>query len=398
MFVVSASFPSGALPLLPTMTILKNKYFNYHLPPELIAQYPTARRSDARMLVLRRETGEIIDASFRQLPDYLTPGDLLVLNNSRVLPARLFGFRLGTKAKPIGRRNLARPEYLSTPIEVLLTRRLNEGTWEALVRPGRKIRVGERIVFVESSTRSVARTRAGKETGKAELEAEVIGRGEYGMRTLRFIDGAPLMKQLERIGHIPLPPYIRRPAEETDRNRYQTVYAKQSGSIAAPTAGLHFTRPMLSRLASSGVERAEITLHVGLGTFQPIHAEQIEQHYLHPEQFQITEAAAGKLQQALRCQRRVIAVGTTSVRTLEHVAAENQGMLCAGEGETQLFILPGFPFRVVRGLLTNFHLPRTSLLMLIAAFGGRELMLAAYQHAVRERYRFYSYGDCMLIL
>ncbi len=382
--------------------MLKNEDFDYHLPPELIAQYPAARRSDARMLVLRRHTGEIIDARFRQLPDYLTPGDLLVLNNSRVLPARLHGLRLGTKAEPIGRRNPAHSEYLSTPIEVLLARRLDERTWEALVRPGRKIRVGERIVFIEPSPGSGTRPQAGQATGKEELEAEVIGRGEYGLRTLRFINGAPLMKQLERIGHIPLPPYIRRPAGETDRNRYQTVYAKRAGSVAAPTAGLHFTRPLLSRLESRGVERAEITLHIGLGTFQPIHTEQIEKHRLHPEQFQITAATASQLNQALDQRRRIIAVGTTSVRTLEHVAILNQGVnqgrLCAGEGETELFILPGFAFRVVGGLLTNFHLPRTSLLMLTAAFGGRELMLAAYEHAVRERYRFYSYGDCMLIL
>ena len=382
---------------------MKLEDFDYHLPPELVAQYPARRREDARMLVVRRASGvgppgpsgngRFFDAQFRQLPEFLEPSDVLAVNNSRVLPARLLGRRLGVRAQRIGKRNPAHREYLTSPIEVLLVRRLDEYDWEALVHPGRKVRPGEKLVFEAGQL-----TEGGSEKESLTLEAEVVGRGEYRLRTLRFAGDGSLEKKLQRVGHVPLPPYIHRPDEKLDRLRYQTVYARRPGSVAAPTAGLHLTRRMLGELEKRGIEVVEVTLHVGLGTFQPVHASQIEQHKLHPEQFEITLEAAARLNHALEEKRRIVAVGTTSVRTLEHVAAAHQGRIAPGNGETQLFILPGFRFGVVGGLLTNFHLPRTTLLMLVSAFAGRELILAAYEHAVRERYRFYSYGDCMLIL
>ena len=381
----------------PELTI---EDFDYDLPPELVAQYPARRRADARMLVVRRREGQLEDATFRQLPNILEPGDVLALNNSRVLPARLFGYRMGVRSQPIGKRNPAWGEYLRSPIEALLVRQLDEHTWKALVKPGRKVRLGEKLVFYDAAATEYGELQKekGRQMEGIALEAEVIGRGEYGLRILRFPEGIPLAEMLERVGHVPLPPYIRRPDEKQDRLRYQTVYARQPGSVAAPTAGLHFTKEILYALEKRGVERVEITLHVGLGTFQPIHAPKIEQHRMHPERYEVEPGAAARLNRALEEQRRIVAVGTTTVRTLEHVAAEHGGRIEAGCGETQLFILPGFSFRVIGGLLTNFHLPRTTLLMLVCAFAGRELTLAAYEHAVRERYRFYSYGDCMLIL
>lgn len=376
-----------------TASGMKLEDFDYHLPPELVAQYPARRREDARMLVVHRAEGRFLDSQFRQLPEFLEPGDVLVVNNSRVLPARLLGRRLGVQAQRIGKRNPARQEYLTSSIEALLVRRLDELTWEALVRPGRKVRPGERLIFTAGEE-----TKVRSEKQPPTLEAEVIGRGEYGLRILRFVVDGSLEEKLKQVGHVPLPPYIHRPDERLDRLRYQTVYACRPGSVAAPTAGLHLTRRMFGELEKRGVEVVEVTLHVGLGTFQPVHESQIEQHKLHPEQFDISAEAAARLNRALEEKRRILAVGTTTVRTLEHVAAACRGRITAGSGETQLFILPGFRFRVVSGLLTNFHLPRTTLLMLVSAFAGRELILAAYAHAVRERYRFYSYGDCMLIL
>ena len=377
--------------------------YDYQLPENLIAQFPARRRSDSRMLVVHRKQGRLEDSTFRRLPEYLHAGDLLVLNNSRVVPARLYGRRTGVTAQPIGKRHPKRTEYLSSEIEALLIRPLDDGAWEALVRPGRKVRTGERLIF-EGRTGSRG---AAKRKKPVRLEAEVISRGEFGLRTLRFDNPASLTDNLDRIGHVPLPPYIHRPLassqadEKRDRLRYQTVYAQAPGSVAAPTAGLHFTRPMLALLREKGVERAEITLHVSLGTFQPIHVQhdhEIEHHRLHPETFSVSSQAAAQLNQAMEDGRRIIAVGTTTVRTLEHLAMRHDGRIAAASGETDLFIRPGFRFGVVGGLLTNFHLPRTTLLMLAAAFAGQELILAAYKHAVRERYRFYSYGDCMLIL
>lgn len=366
--------------------------FDFHLPPGLIAQHPARRRADSRLLVLRRHTGAMEDRRFRDLPELLSPGDLLSVNNTRVIHARLFGRRSGVGAMRIGAHHPKRGEYLTARVEALLARQIDERTWEALVHPGRKIRVGERLTFT---------AREGESSSDC-LEAEVVARGEYGLRTLRFTAAKGLAAKIARIGHVPLPPYIERPGsgwdERTDRLRYQTVYAQQAGSVAAPTAGLHFTKSVLEALASRGVERAVITLHVGLGTFQPIHTENIEEHVMHPEHYEIDGETALRLNRALDEHRRIIAVGTTTVRTLETVAAQNDGRIVAGAGDTRLFIKPGFPFRVVGGVLTNFHLPKSTLLMLISAFAGRENILAAYEHAVRERYRFYSYGDCMLIL
>jgi S-adenosylmethionine:tRNA ribosyltransferase-isomerase len=295
-------------------------------------------------------------------------------------------------AMHIGPQHPKRGEYLTAQVEALLARQLDGRTWEALVHPGRKVRVGERLTFTAGESAKAADT----------LEAEVISRGEYGLRTLRFAQARGLAGKIARIGHVPLPPYIERPAtgwdERADRLRYQTVYARRAGSVAAPTAGLHFTRPVLEALKRRGVERAEITLHVGLGTFQPVRSDNVEEHVMHPEAYEISPEAACRLNQAKGEGRRVVAVGTTTVRTIESVAAAHDGRIVAGTGETRLFIKPGFRFRVVGAMLTNFHLPKSTLLMLISAFAGRENVLAAYEHAVRERYRFYSYGDCMLIV
>jgi S-adenosylmethionine:tRNA ribosyltransferase-isomerase len=357
--------------------------FDFHLPEELIAQEPLAERSASHLLHLHRETGEFADRAFRDFPGLLRPGDLLVVNNSRVFPARLFGRRSGLHAQPLSPRNPAARDFLQGKVEVLLTRQLGPLEWQALVRPGRKIGVGERITFGENS----------------ELEAEITARGEYGERTLRFQAVPDFFGLVEKLGHVPLPPYIARPDRQEDRERYQTVYARREalGSVAAPTAGLHFTPEILEDIRSRGVQMAEITLHVGLGTFQPVHAEEIEEHKMHRESFSISEEAAGKVNRALEQRRRVVAVGTTTVRTLEYAARQNGGHIKAGCGEADIFIYPGFQFRAVGALLTNFHLPQSTLLMLVSAFAGRENILRAYEHAVKERYRFFSYGDCMFI-
>lgn len=353
--------------------------FDYNLPPELIAQEPLPERGASRMLVLERASGSFFDRKFADLPELLVPGGLLVINNTRVIRARLFGRRIGVRAQQPSPSNPAARSFLTGRVEVMLTGQLDAETWEALVHPGRKIGVGERIVFGEG------------------LEAEVVARGTFGERTLRFRWAGNFWEHLERLGHVPLPPYIHRDDRSEDAARYQTVYARPAGSVAAPTAGLHFTGEALARLRSRSVGIAELTLHVGLGTFQPVHAEQVEQHRLHPERYEIPPETAAAVNRALEEGRRVVAVGTTTVRTLEH-AARQSGRIAAGSSETALFIYPGFSFRVTGGLLTNFHLPRSTLLMLVCAFAGREKVLRAYQHAVRERYRFYSYGDCMLIL
>ena len=332
------------------------------------------------MLRLDRETGTMCDSTFREFPGALRPGDLLVLNNTRVFAARLYGHRSGQRSQPLSARNPASRDFLQGKVEVLLTRQAGAQEWQALVRPGRKIGVGERLYFGEQD----------------ELQAEVTGRGDFGERTLRFDPVDDFHAVVERIGHVPLPPYIAREDRPVDRERYQTVYARERGSVAAPTAGLHFTPEVLARLRERGIEIAEITLHVGLGTFQPVHAEVVEEHKLRREWFQIGEDAAGKINGALQDKRRVVAVGTTCVRTLEY-AALSDGRVSAREGEADLFIYPGFQFRVLGAMLTNFHLPRSTLLMLVAAFARREKVLKAYEHAVGQRYRFYSYGDCMLI-
>ncbi len=358
--------------------------FDYSLPPELIAQEPLADRAASRLLHLDRKTGAFEDRSFRDLPELLRPDDLVVLNNTKVFPARLFGHRSGARAQAISPNNPAAKEFLSGRVEVLLTKQLDDSgrEWEALVHPGRKIGVGERLFLGEHG----------------ELEAEVVGRGSWGERQLRLPPVEDFFATVEKIGHVPLPPYIDRPDHLSDRERYQTVFAQERGSVAAPTAGLHFTPKVLARLRERGIETAEITLHVGLGTFQPVHAGRVEEHKLHSETFVVSPEAAANIQQARGASRRIVAVGTTTVRTLEYCAAGNpEGRIEAGRGEADLFIYPGFQFRVVNALLTNFHLPRSTLLMLACAFAGRDNVLHAYAHAVEEKYRFYSYGDCMLV-
>lgn len=363
--------------------------FHFDLPEELIAQSPPPVRGSSRMLVLDRAAGEYRDSFFRNLPELLHPGDLLVLNDSRVIPARLYATRArstSTQASspdPTGR------------IEVLLTRQHGPLEWSALVRPGKKVQPGERLLF------------AAADGAEPLLDAEVTAAGDYGERTLRFRPVDDFRGILDRIGHMPLPPYIHRDDTSDDRDRYQTVFSHEPGSAAAPTAGLHFTPEVLERLRQRGVEIATVTLHVGLGTFQPVRADKVEDIHLHAEHYTLPQATADAVNAALREKRRVIAAGTTTTRTLEHCAQvattdafePHAGVrLHAHSGETSIFISPGYPFRVVSGLLTNFHLPESTLLMLVSAFAGRERVLAAYNHAVRERYRFFSYGDCMLIL
>ena len=360
--------------------------FDYELPEELIARQPAAQRDASRMLRLERTSGTAEDRMFREFPALLRAGDLLVMNDTRVFPARLFGRRSGERAQAVSPRNPAAKEFLQGRVEVLLTRQLDGGEWQALVRPGRKISVGERLTFGE---------------GRESLHAEVTARGEFGERRLRFEAGAggEFFERLERLGHVPLPPYIDRPDAEADRERYQTVYAgPERGSSAAPTAGLHFTRAVLDEIRERGVETATVTLHVGLGTFQPVRNARVEDNKLHSEHYRIPKETAEKIARARKEGRRTVAVGTTTVRTLETAAAKNPaGVVETGEGETELFIYPGFKFKVVDALLTNFHLPQSTLLMLVCAFAGREPTLAAYRHAVKERYRFFSYGDCMWV-
>jgi len=349
--------------------------FDFDLPEELIAQQPALERGASRMLVLDRATGGVHDSMFAELPSLLRPGDLLVLNDSRVIPARLYGRRTlrREKERPTGR------------IEVMLTEPAGENRWHALVRPGRKVAIGEVLVFPNAG-------------GAIELKAEVLGRGQFGDRLLQFEPVDDFYAALERIGHIPLPPYIHRDDSAADRERYQTVYSRERGSVAAPTAGLHFTPGMMEALSARGVEIARVTLHVGLGTFAPLRVERVDEVRLHRERYSIGADAAEAVNQAVREGRRIVAVGTTVVRTLESAAAKGTGLpLVPSSGETGIFISPGFQFRLVSALLTNFHLPQSSLLMLVGAFAGRESVLAAYRHAVVERYRFFSYGDCMFI-
>jgi S-adenosylmethionine:tRNA ribosyltransferase-isomerase len=373
--------------------------FQFHLPPELIAQEPLASRDGSRLLHLQRTSGRYSDRLFRDFPDLLQPGDLVVFNNTRVFPARLYGRRAGARAQPLSPRNSASRDFLRGRVEVLLTRQLSTdpNDWECLVRPGRKIGVNECLFFGEQD----------------ELQAEVLSRAEFGERHIRFQPAGESMVQskvqsmddffatLDRIGHIPLPPYIARPDSSRDRERYQTVYAQQRGSVAAPTAGLHFTPEILDRIRQRGIATTEITLHVGLGTFQPVRVDQVEDHKLHSEPYSISAGAASAINQALRNSSRIIAVGTTTVRTLEHAVRVGGGTITAGPAAADLFIYPdperGFEFKAVKAMLTNFHLPQSTLLMLVSAFGGRENVLAAYDHALNERYRFYSYGDCMFL-
>ena len=363
---------------------------DYELPPGLIAQRPLEQRDASRLLRLDRGTGEIENRSFSDFPELLRGDELLVLNNARVIPARLFGHRVGVHSQEPP--NATRREHLTGEVEVLLTKPVEPNVWEALVRPGRKLPVGERIRFGETVG------------GEAELEAEILTRGELGLRTLRFMSRTheSVEQLLDRLGHIPLPPYIEREDESSDRERYQTVFAKRRGAIAAPTAGLHFTPEIFERIRKRGVEICELTLDVGLGTFQPIHAEKIEEHAMHAEAFEISEETAERIQRAREAKRAIVAIGTTVIRALEAgalraVESNAKSLVMAGRAEARLFIFPGFEFRVVDALLTNFHLPKSTLLALICGFAGKDNVIRAYRHAVEEKYRFYSYGDCMFI-
>jgi len=377
--------------------------FDYDLPERLIAQEPSARRDDSRLLVVNRASGELVDSVFTELPDHLRAGDLLVLNNTRVFPARLIGRRL--RVTPRG------DTVLGGRVEVFLVSRVEPLVWEALVKPGRALAPGARVEFA-----------------RGRLTAEVIKWRERGRRVVRFEAAGDFDEIIDRIGRTPLPPYIKRDEEDRlDAERYQTVFARERGAVAAPTAGLHFTPELLNRLRRSSVEIAEITLHVGYGTFQPVRVEQVEDHRVEPEAYSISEAAAASINRALIEGRRVIAVGTTTTRALESAARDERrgrgaeekrggasapqlpcssaplplstpARINSGGATTDLFIYPGFEFRVVSGLVTNFHLPCSSLLMLGSAFAERELILKAYRHAIEREYRFYSYGDATLIL
>ena len=354
--------------------------FNFDLPEELIAQSPPAIRGSSRMLVIDPATGAFEDNFFRNLPEVLRPGDLLILNDSRVLPARLYATRAGLHTQ----RNSPDP---TGRIEVLLTQQVAENDWTALIRPGRKVQPGERLLFHAAGEMQPL------------LEAEVLTAGGFGERTLRFAPTPEFHAILDRIGHMPLPPYIHRHESAEDRDRYQTVFAREAGSSAAPTAGLHFTPEILAELRRNGVEIETITLHVGLGTFQPVRTEKLEDIRLHAEHYTLPAVTANAVNAALRAGSRIIAAGTTTTRTLEYCAAIAKGSpLEAHSGQTEIFLRPGHEFQIVSGLLTNFHLPKSTLLMLVSALAGRERVLAAYEHAVRLRYRFFSYGDCMLVL
>jgi S-adenosylmethionine:tRNA ribosyltransferase-isomerase len=358
--------------------------FHYDLPAENIAQEPLADRAGSRMLRVDRRTGRLEDRQFRELPDMLRRDDLLVLNNTRVFPARLFGHRSGHRSQPLSPNNAASRDFLRGLVEVLLTRQSepDPNEWECLVRPGRKIGIGEKLTFGDG----------------AELTATVVERGTFGERRIRFEPVPDFFARVEKIGHIPLPPYIDREDRQSDRERYQTVYASTRGSVAAPTAGLHFTAEILDRIRTRGIEVAEVTLHVGLGTFQPVRVANVEDHKLHRERFEISAATATAVNRAKEQNRRVVAVGTTTVRTLEYAARQQAGAAltpCCGDAD--LFIYPGFQFRIVDALLTNFHLPESTLLMLVCALAGKEHVLNGYRHAVEARYRFYSYGDCMFV-
>jgi S-adenosylmethionine:tRNA ribosyltransferase-isomerase len=365
--------------------------FDFELPEELIAQEPPVERGLSRMLVMDRASGAFQDSSFAALPTLVKPGDLLVLNDSRVIPARLYARRTlvrehETQGSPTAGLGRWGGETPTGRIEVMLTEPAGDHQWRALVRPGRKVVIGERLVFPAPDGPD----------GAVALEAEVLERGPFGERLLRFKPVDDFFAALDRIGHVPLPPYIHRDDAEADRERYQTVFAHERGSVAAPTAGLHFTQAMLQAVAAQGVEVARVTLHVGLGTFAPLRVERVKEVHLHSERYTLSEAAAAALNRAKHEGRRVVAVGTTVVRTLESAAAQGRE-LTPHSGATEIFISPGLQFRVVDALLTNFHLSQSSLLMLVSAFAGRERVLAAYRHAVEARYRFFSYGDCMFI-
>jgi len=375
--------------------------FDFDLPHELIAQEPTVDRSGARLLVLPRTTGPFVHSTVKALPSLLQPGDLLVVNNTRVFPARLLGHRVpsggAVECLLVARLSDVVSGFRRTNEHVVsaarqtdqyvvsaFSRTETEELWEALVHPGQKLKPGSEVVF----------------EGAVTVHGEILERRFFGRRTIRLWtdDGSPVQEAIEKIGHVPLPPYIKRDDRASDRDRYQTVFAQRSGSIAAPTAGLHFSAPLIAALRDRGVEMVDITLHVGYGTFQPVRVERVEEHRVEAERYEISNVSANAINQALEQSRRVIAVGTTATRTLESAASEQNSRIVAGAGTTGLFIYPGYEFKVISGLLTNFHLPQSSLLMLVCALAGRERVLSAYREAVNEHYRFYSYGDAMLVV
>lgn len=340
---------------------LRTSDYDFALPQELIAQDPLAERSDSRLLVLDKETGARTHHRFREIADFLRPGDCLVLNNTKVIPARLYGSKKETGAV----------------IEVLLLKRRKDDVWETLVKPGKKAKPGTELVF-----------------GDGALTGRVVDIVEEGNRLIQFRYEGIWEELLDRLGEMPLPPYITHKLQ--DKNRYQTVYAKYEGSAAAPTAGLHFTQELLHKIEQAGVSLAYVTLHVGLGTFRPVKVEKVTEHHMHSEYYEVTPEAARCINDTKKKGGRVICVGTTSCRTIES-AADPAGMVQPGCGNTEIFIYPGYRFKVLDGLITNFHLPQSTLLMLVSALAGREHVLAAYEEAVRERYRFFSFGDCMFI-
>ena len=340
---------------------MKLKDFWYPLPSELIAQHPTERRDQSRLIVLDRKEKSITHRTFRDIQEYLVKGDCLVINNTRVIPARLLGEKEGTGGK----------------IEFVLLKRLENDTWEVILKPGRRARVGSRFVF-----------------GDGRLRAEILKIVDGGNRIVRFFYDGVFEEVLDQVGIVPLPPYITEELE--DKERYQTVYSRINGSAAAPTAGLHFTEELLEQIKAKGVEVAEVTLHVGLGTFRPVKVENIEEHHMHKEYYSISEQACETINRARKSGNRVIAVGTTSVRVLE-TASDDSGFVRPGQGETDIFIYPGYRFKAIDGLITNFHLPESTLIMLVCAFAGRDFIMEAYKEAIDRRYRFFSFGDAMFI-
>ena len=357
------------------------KDFDYELPEELIAQYPAEKRDECRLLVIHTDTDELEHKKFYDILDYLGPGDCLVMNNSRVIPARLFGVKEGTGAQ----------------VEFLLSKRIKGDTWETLVRPGRRLKIGDSVVFSGTAP-------DGTEShypDKGLLRAEIKGYSDDGTRIVEFKYDGIFMERLEEIGRMPLPPYIVRESTDMDSEMYQTVYSAVEGSVAAPTAGLHFTEELLEKIREKGVKLFYVTLHVGIGTFRPVKVENIEDHHMHFEEYFIDEETASGINEALKAGNRMIAVGTTAVRTLEsaaYVDEEGCPQVRAGEGNTNIFIYPGYEFKVVDCLITNFHLPKSTLVMLVSALYDREGVLKAYNEAVKERYRFFSYGDACLFV
>lgn len=345
--------------------------FDYNLPEELIAQYPSKERDKCRLMVLNREDGSLSHEMFYDIIDHLREGDCMVFNSSKVIPARLFGTKIST----------------GVPVEFLLVKRKNNpDEWETMVRPGRRLKPGDRVAFGEGSN---------------QIEAEIISYGDGGTRIVKFYYDGIFMERLEELGKMPLPPYIDRESEEEDKEMYQTVYADKPGSVASPTAGLHFTEELLEKVKAKGVKLEFVTLHVGIGTFRPVKVENIEDHKMHFEEYSISEETADSINASILSGNRIISVGTTSTRTLESAAYKDEKtgefLIKSGGGSTGIFIYPGYEFKIVNALVTNFHLPKSTLIMLISALYNREKILEAYEIAVKEKYRFFSYGDAMLI-